>query len=85
MSFINPKDTFNKPKYNGEKVNCLIKTLRKVSIKSRMRLDRQNKVEEINNFFIMHKYVTNEQFLLLYKYWFNFVLNDYIDPKRIEK
>ena len=85
MSFINPQDTFEKPKYNGEKVNCLLKCLRKVDIKNRMSLQRQNKVEEINNFFNMHKYVTNEQFKLVYKYWFNFVLNDYLDPKRILK
>jgi hypothetical protein len=76
------KDSFQKPKYNGEKVNCLLKSLRKISIKNRMSLERQNKVEEINNYFVMHKYVTNRQFLLLFKYWFNFVLNDYLDEKR---
>lgn len=82
QNFINPKDTFEKPKYNGEKVNCILKSLRKITVKNRMSLVRQNKMEEINNFFKMHNYITNDHFKLLFKYWFNFVLNDYVDPIR---
>ena len=82
MNFVEIKDTFEKPKYNGEKVNCLLKSLKKKEIKIRMSLERQDSIEVINNYFKIHNFVTNEQFKILYKLWFNFVLNDYLDPKR---
>lgn len=84
IKFIEIKDTFEKPKYNGEKVNCLLKSLRKKDIKIRMSFERQNLIELFNNHFKIHGFVTNEQFKIIYKFWFNFVINDYLDPKRLE-
>ena len=65
--------------YNGEKVNCILKSLRKVEIKSRMSLTRQNTVDDLSNYFRLHKNLPNTGFKLAYKLWFNFVIMDYTD------
>ena len=76
--FITPQELrLFQPNYSGEKVNCILKSLRKVDIKKKMSSKRQNTVDELYNYFKIHNNLPNTGFKLAYKLWFNFVLMDY--------
>ena len=82
-SFITPSTTFYKlalaPKVSGNKVKLLIRGLQLKAIKSNMSLKRQDKLDIITNKYKEYKYISEDEFKVLHKYWVNFIMNDYVD------
>lgn len=79
-TLITPSElTLIQATYSGEKVNCLLKSLRKLEIKARMSLKRQNSVDELVNYYRLHNNLPSTGYKLAYKLWFNFVIMDHND------
>ena len=71
--------------YTGVKVTSLFKALLHSEIKPNMSLQQQNEVSFIRNYYGVSKYIDNKMYSLLWKYYFNFVMSNYVDPTRYKK
>lgn len=71
-----------KATYTGVKVTSLYKALLHSEIKPHMSLQQQNEVSFIRNYYGINNLIDNKMYSLLWKYYFNFVMSNYVDPTR---
>lgn len=69
----------NSPTYSGEKIIAMLTSLQKKCIKSKMNLVNRNILDTIQNKFDINKSLNKADTKVLWKFFMNFVMRDYID------
>jgi hypothetical protein len=72
----------SKPKFTGVKVTSMLKALKSREINKHLNLKRKNVLSLIDNIYKVHQFLEYSEMYILWKLYWNFVINDYRDENK---